>query len=217
MTTFKPTKLRGTELLNYVLGLIQDQVRHANLRDARTAARGGAWDQGSWGKFMVTDSLLAHSTVTDMEATPPPGSRVRREFVIDPADIEAQISDNPQCGTAMCFAGHTAILAGGKPVFSTAYGIDPGEELSFGTVRTADGGDRHVSTYAAELLGLDTVDADELFSGDNTLEDLEKLVADITANGGELTIERCYSEAAWPWRNQACGSCTACTDYAERD
>lgn len=145
---------------------------------------------------------------------------------IDPAFIEGQISENPACGTAMCFAGHTAVLAGARPILSlTDYersGNGGRVGVPFATVMLPDSDEtKYVDTYAAGLLGLDTEDADDLFSATNTLEDLQHLVAEIVEHD-EIVSGKCRpdeeegEEVAWPWSDRACGRCAPCIDYASR-
>lgn len=202
ITDFKPTELRGTDLLVYVLELIKDQE-----------ALRGAWDQGEWGRLMLTEDMIKQAETFEVSRSVE--GHIRKEYLLDPALIEGQIATSPHCGTAMCFAGHTALLAGAKPIITTSFAPDPGEDWWFGTVRVqGEGGvtfDRHVSTYAQELLGLSESDAESLFSGDNTLDDLEHLVGEIVEHG-EIVTERCYS-GPWPWTGTQCGACGACERY----
>jgi len=93
---------------------------------------------------------------------------------------------SPSCGTAMCFAGWKAYLDGYTENVWDTNDYDEPYLLALRNPKTdedipSDG----VGFYAAEVLELDSYEADTLFEGSNTLEDLESIVADIEA--GTLT------------------------------
>lgn len=70
------------------------------------------------------------------------------------------------CGTAYCFAGTAAVLAG--------HVVNANGFVRYGLGRT------HVSLVAEAELGLDALTADELFDGTNDLDDIQRVVKEIT-------------------------------------
>lgn len=76
----------------------------------------------------------------------------------------------PECGTACCFAGRAALLAGATyPLWMRNAGRTATMVLPYGAIVS-------VSDYAAGKLGIDSKDADKLFDAKNTLEDLNLVV-----------------------------------------
>lgn len=78
-------------------------------------------------------------------------------------------SRTSSCGTTFCVAGHAANRAGAEIIYA-----DDGWANS---CVTADGTTRTIEFYAQELLGLDAEQAEQLFSGANSLERMWRLVA----------------------------------------
>lgn len=78
-----------------------------------------------------------------------------------------------ECGTAMCFAGRACQLAGLEQV----------SPLTFSARVYTDEGIQSARQAAEKLLGLTHEEAGTLFSGGNTLANLEAMVKDL-ANGG---------------------------------
>lgn len=85
------------------------------------------------------------------------------------------------CGTTCCFAGWAVALSGGKPDFPDedwdtleAYRIVPGSVPGIAETRYAE--------VARQLLGLDKAQSDLLFSEANELDDLRRIVAQLTAD-----------------------------------
>jgi len=75
---------------------------------------------------------------------------------------QAMFGEETECGTCFCFAGHAALMAGWKPVWSAPYFI-AGEQM-----RDLDGvtkGRRHESAYkvARSELGIEDGEAARLF------------------------------------------------------
>src|SRR6478752_211362 len=68
-------------------------------------------------------------------------------------------------GTAACFAGWTSLLSGDEPRWVHGYQMQ-----TYAVV--ASGKTRYIEARAAELLGIDENQADALFYGGNTREDL---------------------------------------------
>jgi hypothetical protein len=77
-----------------------------------------------------------------------------------------------ECGTAYCVAGWALVRAGAD--------LDWDEPNEFGVqwLNLADGRSPH--HYAAEILGLDRAQADDLFSADNDLDEIRTIITEIT-------------------------------------
>lgn len=75
-----------------------------------------------------------------------------------------------RCASGMCFAGTGVMLAGGTFPF-------PADEAGGELVDTPDGRRLPIGLWASEILTDDETDADLLFAADNTLPDLEHMVA----------------------------------------
>lgn len=81
-----------------------------------------------------------------------------------------------RCETAMCFAGHAAILSGATWVYE--YGKAP--SLSHGImVDTPEGECTDVDWYAECVLGLSSKQAERLFDEDNSIGQLRRIVAEL--------------------------------------
>ncbi|GIF08715.1 hypothetical protein [Actinoplanes siamensis] len=76
------------------------------------------------------------------------------------------------CGTAACFAGWTSLLAGDEPLWTHDYQNQTDAVIGGGKRR-------YIEARATELLGIDPDQADALFYGGNTREDLGRLVEQI--------------------------------------
>ncbi|OZC59228.1 hypothetical protein CH276_22535 [Rhodococcus sp. 06-470-2] len=108
------------------------------------------------------------------------------------AHIETHPYDHDQqwwrCGTARCFAGWASFFAGGRFVSSeddknhivASNGV---RNFRASTVRTPDGQLLHVADHAAMMLGIDDRDADALFSPDNTVTVLRRMVNNLLEYG----------------------------------
>lgn len=98
----------------------------------------------------------------------------------------AHIEANPErwdqavyrCATGMCFAGWACTLAGGlwisddDEVLVAEPGEWPTHQWDGEVVATA-------RVRATRILGLDDAQASDLFSADNTIEDLRRIVAEL--------------------------------------
>lgn len=95
----------------------------------------------------------------------------KREVV--PHLVEIEYTEVNSCGTAMCFAGHAALMEG-----------FPAPPKTGNWTRRVDGEDypEGVDQFARKRLGLDYDVAEELFDGSNTLEVLEKMIEEIIAD-----------------------------------
>lgn len=89
------------------------------------------------------------------------------------------------CGTAACFAGRAALLAGGNWVNdkSSCVVVAPDDPPS--DVFMVRGGEGHVlvEDRAKRVLGLTEEQADRLFAGGNNLDDLRSRVAELIGSG----------------------------------
>lgn len=70
------------------------------------------------------------------------------------------------CGTSACFAGWAVLLDGSATILDG--------EVPF--VRTPTGDREFIGSYAREILGLDEETASTLFKGNNTKQDLRRIV-----------------------------------------
>jgi hypothetical protein len=94
------------------------------------------------------------------------------------------------CGTAGCFAGWACMLDGAKPIGLRHW--DEGVEQA-AEVITSAGVVQDVDSAAAEILDLTEPEADILFYGDNTLDDLRAYVDAIAVgNLQEVHEDRTY-------------------------
>ncbi|ATS92934.1 hypothetical protein SEA_SUPERPHIKIMAN_92 [Mycobacterium phage Superphikiman] len=78
-----------------------------------------------------------------------------------------------ECGTVACFAGWACYLAG--------YDKVPGSRGIVADPESPKGCD-HASFKARDLLGLTTDEAEYLFYADNSVEDLQRMVANLVAD-----------------------------------
>jgi hypothetical protein len=86
-----------------------------------------------------------------------------------------------ECNTAFCFAGWTAVLAGGQILWSPAF--SGAGELSAHELKTPDGRYQMIRHYAQLQLQIDDRVADLLFSPYNELADLRAMVAELLNTG----------------------------------
>lgn len=86
--------------------------------------------------------------------------------------VTVEMTEVNSCNTAFCFAGHAALKSG--------FPAPPQNGLSwYGAV---DGEHYEASDYARQKLGISWTQADILFNGQNTMEDLEVLVDALIEN-----------------------------------
>lgn len=91
-----------------------------------------------------------------------------------------------ECGTAFCFAGHAVLQAGCHILASR-------ETVEWSTIPSEiataafplRGSAPSIRAVAMRLLGLDDGQALTLFCGDNSLDDLERIVDDLCAESAE--------------------------------
>jgi hypothetical protein len=93
------------------------------------------------------------------------------------------------CGTKMCIAGHTAILAGARPVWSRNSALDGHAALYSMSFVRPRGQEQmvDVSDYAEDQLGLDAIQASSLFL---SMSDTEVWDTLNIITGGEITLEK---------------------------
>lgn len=93
-----------------------------------------------------------------------------KDGVLTYDEITVEMIEQNSCQSGMCFAGHAALRAG--------FPAPPKNNDDLWT----DGEGQHVSDFAREKLGLTLGQASALFDGENSLEDLERMVEAIKAN-----------------------------------
>lgn len=189
-TFFKTTRKRGAKLARHVLDIIEierDQTKSRPMPSATT----NAWNQRTWAR-VESDKLNGH--VFDVT-----GLNTEQVKLIAPKGID--------CGTAMCFAGHAAVLAGDRLVVPVSFWgrwslFDKlkgkrrlsGDEicktvgsdsLEVSLVRLPNGQVRNIEDRAQELLGLEPEEANELFAASNNIRTLRKYV-DMMEQGRHL-------------------------------
>jgi hypothetical protein len=80
------------------------------------------------------------------------------------------------CGTTACVGGRTCLLSGDMPVL---YPIGATGRMRADSVLTSDGVTCDIGYRAEKLLGLTSDQADRLFWGANTLDDVRSMVRQI--------------------------------------
>jgi len=86
--------------------------------------------------------------------------------------------DSWHCGTAYCFAGHVALLAGATWADGTPdceYVITLGDKYAYA----------RVNDYARRVLEITQNQACVLFCGENELDDLKQIIDKLEAENGE--------------------------------
>lgn len=91
-------------------------------------------------------------------------------------DEAIQNINDPMCGTAMCVAGKIAFDDGWIPEVVVVNSTDP---YRYAEVATKGGETRPIDAIAADLLGIDEYDANELFAGDNSARDIRRIAEGI--------------------------------------
>jgi len=129
-------------------------------------SRPDRWFQGWWGKVRLSKKALKD------------GEKVRQTgwFAVD------QLS----CGSTGCLAGHICTLSGDRYVIDHNQANEHfvGLMIDVTTVITTEGKIYPINARAQELLGLDSDWG--LFAGENSVEDLETIAAQIAADHGEV-------------------------------
>lgn len=124
--------------------------------------------------------------------------------------ISLDMEEVNSCGSAFCFAGHAALKSGfPAPPRENHRQWTKAEEVDGYTQNV------HVDEFAREKLGLTWEQAEVLFSGDNTLEDLEKIVDAIIDDPeiGEIDLLILVDR----YNDYCCDECAGYTDDDEDD
>ena len=116
------------------------------------------WRQAYWGS--LTDASLV--------AGQDPQEFSSEDFWGHPMTFQA-IPVAPTCGTAMCFAGWAVCMDDPKARLLILRGSYEADEVLLGDGQVMD-----ISKRAQEVLGLHREEADRLFSGGNTLDEIER-------------------------------------------
>lgn len=82
------------------------------------------------------------------------------------------------CGTACCFAGNLLLHHGYKPEF-----LHKDSAIAYSVTAPNGMKDVGVGVEAAMLLGLNKVQAEQLFHAQNSLDDLRRIVAELCEEG----------------------------------
>jgi hypothetical protein len=91
-----------------------------------------------------------------------------------------------ECGTSYCLAGHVVVQAGYQMDWVGGYLLNTGERFRAASeCRLPDGEILPIRWAAMKLLGITVTEADYLFHGGNSLEDL-KWMGKAIANGESL-------------------------------
>lgn len=86
-----------------------------------------------------------------------------------------------ECGTAFCFAGHAVVRAGAELAWEVDFVTDDGTFERADFLREPIRGIYTIAGYASHVLGLNGPQSNDLFAGDNTLEDLRRIITEITS------------------------------------
>jgi len=97
-----------------------------------------------------------------------------------------------RCGTTYCFAGRAVVIAGSRWVkrsdrydYESEFLLADDDDRAWAATASGLSCDAnetiHVADRARRLLGLTEEQADDLFAGPNTLDDLRAMVADLKA------------------------------------
>lgn len=106
------------------------------------------------------------------------------------------------CGTAMCFAGHAAILAGAeapdpKKHYVADWYVNNSDKayLNWQQYDAAEWGTAtSVARFAQAALGLDYDQADYIFDGDRTVDEIEHAVNTLIETGDYVPPSSYYDE-----------------------
>jgi len=149
--------------------MLQEAVQWAATdEDLRWAGRESdtvKWDQNTWGRGVAQRGLIhvgGHS--------------------FRPVKMS--------CSSACCLAGNGALLAGAQMVQWTHLG-HAGEETNVDYCVTPDGRLENIATYAQEVFGLDSAEAEHLFHSGNEIHTLIEYATMFAARAGfTLVVHR---------------------------
>jgi hypothetical protein len=211
--SYEPTPLRGLDLLDHVMALVEAEAAAHQASEDDEAA--GLWSQKVWGELDV-EKLQARGV-------PPEPYPVGDFFRLRLDLVEPEVA--LECGTAFCFAGHTVLAVGDRLTGLSSAGMGHNGRLSMDRVvprelYTSLGGTPsgyrgiRVPDRAAELLDIDYQVANALFEPDNTLADLRTLVAAIHAGTVDDLVEECEACGEYLYRCSEDGKvCNACEEH----
>lgn len=105
------------------------------------------------------------------------------------------MDDSSPCGTTMCFAGHAAVLAGAEIPDPTKHLVADWyirkSDLAYLNYQAAAGTSmserKSVREFAKDNLGIIDMEANYLFDGDRTVEEIELAVQELLEYGSILT------------------------------
>lgn len=112
------------------------------------------WAEAEWAKGTDEDGRLV-------------GDWYQGEWVVTAEERDGYETLAASCDTAYCIAGYVGVLALGPDAFDRSWWFDEDEGVT------------HVSEVAQRALGLTTFEADALFKGSNTIEDVRRIAEGI--------------------------------------
>lgn len=146
------------------------------VRDMVAAENGLRHEQGLWASIKTGDR------------------KVLDTFVNDTGERFVKVS----CPTTACVAGWAATLSGAK-LLVEAFDYQDHSTVSASAVLTPEGDVRAISGYARQRLGLTIEEADALFCGSGTTEEVLEALDDIimAAKHGQKWEIRHYGSTSW--------------------
>ncbi|MEV0616085.1 hypothetical protein AB0I81_22420 [Nonomuraea sp. NPDC050404] len=128
-------------------------------------------------------------------ARPTPNAVLLREVLHQiETHPEMWVQKEWRCRTGMCFAGWAADLSGGRWLthathyLSTNLAPESGDDPADVHERDGIGPSVDVEVRATRVLGLSMVQADELFSGGNDLDEIRQMVTELIGQVRHVTI-----------------------------
>lgn len=246
---FTPLTMRGTALMRAIFDMLVEEAQAARdrvaklyeageydeagqLEDEMTDSRIGRWDQGTWGYL---DAVEMASKGVDVEALfreQHPNLITGREYnIIVPSGVAETL-----CGTACCFAGHTALMVGDLPVLDLSIGqirrlqsgvafhrrIPINQVIPVELANYVDYGDElglpsfGIRTRAAVLLDLSYDEAEMLFAAHNSLDDIQKMVEWKEAGNTLQVCDACDEGLPiWECPYEGLDVCPGCNEHVE--
>ena len=136
---------------------------------------------------MPTVEQLAELDAIIAELKEHPEKHDQETYISFAGNTPPQVTPMLDCGSAFCIAGAAVARAGvGIQWFEKfMWGTPLGWEASLTTERNpVGGGFVSIHNKAVELLGLSRDEAEQLFDGDNSMEDIEKIRARLEVTEG---------------------------------
>src|SRR5262245_8939702 len=145
-----------------------DQIELHRMVIKHIEAEPHRWSQTNWisGPTFIKEYVTASTQYDDLERNPSSGPG---EAAALWNRLMGAVYDVEQCGTTMCYAGWACHVVGDR--------LTVGREA-----KDADGNFTPISERAAELLGLNDREANDMFSPTNafTVEDIRRVATNIT-------------------------------------